>query len=143
MTMFRILLVEDNEGDVEIVQSALEDWRDGCKLTVAYNGADALECLRTGPCAQQKPDLILLDINMPGMDGKECLKRLKHDEALSSIPVSMFTSSQAPSDIIECYRSHASCYVVKPFDAREYISVVRKLVVFWSDVARPPTRASW
>jgi CheY-like chemotaxis protein len=143
MTMFRILLVEDNEGDVEIVRSALEDWRDGCKLTVAYNGSEALDCLRQGSCASSRPDLILLDINMPGMDGKECLRRLKQDDELRPIPVSMLTSSQAPSDIIDCYRSHASCYVVKPFDGQEFISVVRRLVAFWSDTARSPTRAGW
>jgi CheY-like chemotaxis protein len=143
MSVFRILLVEDNEGDIEIVKSALDDWRDGCKLTVTYDGAEALDCLRNGVCAEAKPDLILLDINMPGMDGKECLRNLKHDEKFRMIPVSMLTSSQAPSDILECYRSHASCYVVKPFEAREYIKVVRQLVTFWSDVARPPSRAVW
>lgn len=143
MTMFRVLLVEDNEGDVEIVRSAIEGWRDGCKLIVAYDGAEALDCLRDGDCAGQKPDLILMDINMPRMDGKDCLKQLKQDDELRLIPVSMLTSSQAPSDILECYHSQASCYVVKPFDVREFISVVRKLIVFWSDVARPPTRAAW
>ena len=143
MSVFRILLVEDNEGDVEIVKSALDDWRDGCRLTVTYDGAEALDCLRNGVCAESRPDLILLDINMPRMDGKECLRNLKHDEKFRMIPVSMLTSSQAPSDILECYRSHASCYVVKPFEAREFIKVVRQLVTFWSDVARPPSRAVW
>jgi CheY-like chemotaxis protein len=141
--VFRVLLVEDNEGDVDIVRAALNDWRDGCKLTVAYDGSEALHCLRQGPCAEAKPDLILLDINMPGMDGKECLRELKRDETLKAIPVFMLTSSEAPSDIIECYRSYASCYVVKPFDAREFINVVRQLVAFWSDIARTPTRARW
>jgi CheY-like chemotaxis protein len=143
MSVFRILLVEDNEGDVEIVKSALDDWRDGCRLTVTYDGTEALDCLRNGVCAESRPDLILLDINMPRMDGKECLRNLKHDEKFRMIPVSMLTSSQAPSDILECYRSHASCYVVKPFEAREFIKVVRQLVTFWSDVARPPSRAVW
>jgi CheY-like chemotaxis protein len=118
-------------ADAELIAFGIDD------------GVEALDCLRNGACAESMPDLILLDINMPGMNGKECLKNLKHDEKFRMIPVSMLTSSQAPSDILECYRWHASCYVVKPFEAREFIKVVRQLVTFWSDVARPPSRAVW
>jgi CheY-like chemotaxis protein len=145
MTAFNILLVEDNEGDVMIVERALDGWRDGCHLAVVSDGMQALDHLRRqGEFAgAAKPDLILLDINMPRMNGKECLKKLKQDEELKLIPVIMLTSSQAPSDIIDCYKYQASSYVLKPFNARAYVDAVRQVVTFWWDLAQRPSRAAW
>ena len=144
MPAFNILLVEDNEGDVMMTQTALEDWRVDCRLAIAHNGVGALEYLhRQGQFADAaRPDLILLDINMPGMDGKECLKRFKQNEELRLIPVVMLTSSRAPSDILDCYRHQVSSYVVKPFGARAYVDAVRQVVTFWSDLAQRPC-ATW
>ena len=144
MSAFNILLVEDNEGDVMITQHAFAGWRDDCGLAIARNGIEALEYLhRQGQFTHaRKPDLILLDVNMPVMDGKECLKRLKQDDELRLVPVVMFTSSRAPSDILDCYKFQVSSYVVKPFGPRAYIDTVRQVVTFWSDLAQRPS-ATW
>jgi CheY-like chemotaxis protein len=145
MTAFKILLVEDNEGDVMVVERALENWRDGCTLTVANNGLQALEYLgyQDEFSDAVKPDLILLDINMPVMNGKEFLKKLKHDDELRLIPVVMLTSSRAPSDIIDCYKNYTSSYIVKPFGARAYIDAIRQAVAFWWDLAQRPSHVTW
>jgi CheY-like chemotaxis protein len=135
----RILLVEDNEGDVELTQRALRDSERTCTLTVAEDGAAALEQLRaSGDAGAARPQLILLDLNMPRMGGKRFLEIVKQDAQLKSIPVVVLTSSQSPNDIRECYERHASCYVVKPFDGAEYMHIVRQVIGHWSEVAQLP-----
>jgi CheY-like chemotaxis protein len=136
--VLNILHVEDNEGDVGLVERALESWRVSCKLQVAHNGFQAMELLHEP--GNRRPDIIFLDINMPGMDGKKFLAARKADPDLALIPTIMLTSSSAPSDIRDCYALHANSYVVKPFDARAFIEVVRQIVAFWSDAARLPTQ---
>jgi CheY-like chemotaxis protein len=133
-----ILLVEDNEGDIELVESALERERGNYKLSVTHDGLQALDYLhRRGPFADAlRPDLILLDINMPGMDGKEFLQNVRNDEDLQLIPVIMLTSSTSSKDIRDCYALNASAYVVKPSDAASFMDVVRRTVVLWSDAPR-------
>ena len=135
-----ILLVEDNEGDVELMRRALATAAPPCRILVANNGDQALEALaRTGKYADAPtPDLILLDINMPRMDGKQFLGVIKEDKRFKAIPVVMFTSSQSPADIRECYERHASCYIVKPFDGREYADALRQVVGFWGRVGELP-----
>lgn len=134
----KILLVEDNEGDVEMTQRAFRDDPALCHISVANDGVEALDLLRKRVDSLDKalPQLILLDLNMPRMDGEKFLETVKGDKALCAIPVVMFTSSQSPADIRECYERHASFYVVKPFDGKEFAETVRKIVLFFSSVAR-------
>jgi chemotaxis family two-component system response regulator Rcp1 len=134
---FEILLVEDNEGDVEMVRRALRDVTPACNLSHAKDGAEALDYLfkRGAFLNAARPHLLFLDLNMPGMNGKEALKVMKSDERVNTIPVAVFTSSKAPSDIQESYAHHANCYVVKPFDSAEYKSAIREVVNFWKDRA--------
>lgn len=136
----RILLVEDNEGDVEMTQRALRDGKPECDLAVANDGIAALEYLAksAAPAEGGMPRLILLDLNMPRMDGKRFLESVKADPHLKAIPVVMLTSSESPADIRACYERQASCYVVKPFDGREFANAVRQIVTFWGTLARPP-----
>lgn len=135
-----ILLVEDNEGDVEIIQGALEEGATSCNLSVAKNGREALDRLFRHGRFQNvaAPQLILLDLNMPGMDGNTLLKILKEHERFSAIPVVVLTSSKAPSDIREAYARHANCYVVKPFGGREFQDAIKQIVHFWRNLALLP-----
>jgi two-component system, chemotaxis family, response regulator Rcp1 len=135
-----IMLVEDNEGDVELAQRALRTAEPPCRISVAHNGHKALDLLQSKMADEDEnlPQLILLDINMPGMDGKQFLTEIKTRDTFKAIPVVMFTSSQSPTDIRECYERQASCYVVKPFDAREYGGVLREVVSFWGKVGELP-----
>ncbi len=135
-----VLLVEDNEGDVELTRRALATASPPVRMSVANNGNQALEFLhKTGRYqGEATPDIILLDINMPRMDGKQFLGVVKGDDAFKAIPVVMFTSSQSPADIRECYERHASCYVVKPFDGREYAETLRKVVCFFGGIGQLP-----
>jgi two-component system, chemotaxis family, response regulator Rcp1 len=135
-----ILLVEDNEGDVEMTRRAFKDDKSVCNVSIANDGVEALDFLNkrekfaTAPSAQ----LILLDLNMPRMGGKEFLEKVKTDTALKTIPVVMFTSSQSSDDIRACYERHASAYVVKPFDSKEFAETVREVVNFWTNLGRLP-----
>jgi two-component system, chemotaxis family, response regulator Rcp1 len=133
-----ILLVEDNEGDVEMTERALRDGEPACRLSVVNNGLEALDFLlkRGGFASAFTPQLILLDLNMPRMDGKKFLEAIKEDSQLKTIPVVMLTSSQSPKDIRDCYERHANCYVVKPFEGKEFISAVRQIVTFWSRLSQ-------
>lgn len=135
-----LLLVEDNEGDVEMTERALSDATPVCHVSVANDGAQALEILRKrGDYADAPtPKLILLDLNMPGMDGKQFLEIMKADAKLKAIPVVMLTSSESPNDIRECYERYASCYVVKPFDGQQFADTVRHVVRFWHTHGRLP-----
>lgn len=132
-----VLLVEDNEGDIELLERALATLKVRCSLSVALNGEEALEHLhQTGRHAGAlRPDLILLDINMPAMNGVHFLQSAKSDPQFSMIPIVMLTSSSAKSDVMACYQSHVNCYVQKPFDAHDYIQVLRHLLIFWLDAA--------
>jgi two-component system, chemotaxis family, response regulator Rcp1 len=136
----RVLLVEDNDGDVEMTGQALRDSEPACAISVANNGVEALEFLsKQGNFSEAPtPNLILLDLNMPRMDGKKFLDCVKSDPKLKAIPVVMFTSSQSENDIRDCYERYASCYVVKPFDGNEFVETVRQVVKFWRDLGRLP-----
>ena len=136
----RVLLVEDNEGDVEMTEHAFRDGKPACAISVANNGVEALQFLsKQGHFSEAPtPNLILLDLNMPRMDGKTFLDCVKSDPKLKAIPVVMFTSSQSENDIRDCYERHASCYVVKPFDGNEFVETVQRVVRFWRDLGRLP-----
>jgi CheY-like chemotaxis protein len=141
---FEILLVEDNEGDVEMVRRSLRAVTPACNLSVAIDGTEALDYLLKRSNFQNvvRPHLILLDLNMPRMSGKEALTLIKSDERVKTIPVVVFTSSNAPSDIRECYAHHANCYVVKPFDSGEFKSAIGEIVNFWRNLAVLPHEAA-
>ncbi len=133
-----ILLVEDNEGDVEMTRHALKSAVPPCHMEVANNGDQALLYLRSDAGKARPPQLILLDMNMPKMDGKQFLSAIKADPELKAIPVVMFTSSQSPTDIRDCYERQASLYVVKPFDIHEYSQAVHEMIKLWGGPGQLP-----
>ncbi|OLZ41791.1 two-component system response regulator [Natrinema saccharevitans] len=136
----RILLVEDNPGDVRLTKEAFEQGRIENDLSVVSNGAEALDYLsRRGEYADApRPDLILLDLNLPGKDGEDVLEDLKDDPKLRSIPVIVLTSSRAEEDIAQSYELHANAYLTKPVDPDEFIETVRAFEKFWFSVVRLP-----
>lgn len=141
----RILLVEDNSGDEFLVRDAFERGRAHHQLEVARDGEAALERLRReGEHAEkQAPDLILLDLNLPKIDGRDVLKSVKDDEALASIPVLILTTSSAQSDVTGCYSLQANAYLTKPFDALGYEEIVEAVESFWFATAvLPPPGAA-
>jgi CheY-like chemotaxis protein len=135
-----ILLVEDNAGDVRLVQEALAGVPVLVRLTVTRHGDEALAVLRREGqhAGARRPDLILLDLNLPRASGRELLAEIKADDHLRRIPVVVLTSSQAEHDILDAYGRHANCYVTKPFDLDEFSRVVRHIVVFWLTVVQLP-----
>jgi two-component system, chemotaxis family, response regulator Rcp1 len=137
-----VLLVEDNDGDIEIVERALERDCEPVSLSVAHDGLQALDYLHCrGQFADAKlPDIIFADINMPGMDGKQFLESMRAVEAFRLIPTIMLTSSTAHQDIADCYGLHANCYVVKQFDPKANIAAIRQLVSYWTTIACLPSR---
>ena len=136
-----ILLVEDNLGDVELTREAMAEGKIENRLSVASNGEDALAILRREGRHQEapRPDVILLDINLPRKNGIEVLAAIKQDEKLRRIPVIMLTTSTADADLFACYDSHANCYVKKPLDMDDFIAAIRSIESFWlSFVVLPP-----
>jgi two-component system, chemotaxis family, response regulator Rcp1 len=136
-----ILLVEDNPGDVRLTIEALKEGKVRNNLSVARDGVEALAFLRReGPHADSaRPDLILLDLNLPKKDGREVLAEIKDDAKLRRIPVVVLTTSKAEEDILRTYDLHANCYITKPVDLEQFISVVRSIDDFWLSVVRLPS----
>ena len=135
-----ILLVEDNPGDVRLTREALREGKVRNNLYVASDGVDALAFLRReGQYADAvRPDLILLDLNLPRKDGREVLQEIKADATLRYIPVVVLTSSQAEQDILLAYDLHANCYVSKPVDLDQFIHVVHSIEDFWFTIVKLP-----
>ena len=135
-----ILLVEDNPGDVRLTREALREGKVRNNLYVASDGVDALAFLRReGQYADAvRPDLILLDLNLPRKDGREVLQEIKADATLRYIPVVVLTSSQAEQDILRAYDLHANCYVSKPVDLDQFIHVVHSIEDFWFTIVKLP-----
>ena len=135
-----ILLVEDNPGDVELTREALHDGKVHMNLSVVNDGVEALAFLRReGTYAgSPRPDLILLDLNLPRKDGRAVLGEIKQDPSLRHIPVVILTSSQAEQDIVRAYDLHANCYVTKPVDLDQFITIVRSIEQFWFTVVKLP-----
>ena len=135
-----ILLVEDNPGDVELTREALLDSKMHMNLSVVSDGVEALAFLRReGAYADvPRPDLILLDLNLPKKDGRAVLGEIKQDGVLRHIPVVVLTSSRAEQDIVKAYDLHANCYVTKPVDFDQFITIVRSIEQFWFTVVRLP-----
>ncbi|HZX32277.1 MAG TPA: response regulator [Rhodocyclaceae bacterium] len=135
-----ILLVEDNPGDVRLTQEALRGVKIRNTLNVVGDGVEAMEFLRReGTFANApRPDIVLLDLNLPRMDGTEVLVAIKGDPDLKCIPVVILTTSQAEEDIIRSYRLNANCYVSKPVDFDQFIRVVQAIEDFWLTVVKLP-----
>ena len=128
-----ILLVEDNPSDVYLTEEALRSIGLTSRLHVAYDGIQAMAFLRReGMHAEApRPDLVLLDLNLPRKDGRRVLEEVKEDPELRRIPVIVLTTSNAPSDIVKCYDLHANCYIVKPVDFDRFETVIRAIEDFW------------
>jgi CheY-like chemotaxis protein len=135
-----ILLVEDNPGDVELTREALEDAKLSNQLHGVTDGVEAMAFLRrAGKYAHFcTPDLILLDLNLPKKDGREVLAEVKADPHLGRIPVVVLTTSDAERDILKTYELHANCYVTKPVDLHQFLTVVGSVKDFWLTVVKLP-----
>ena len=136
-----ILLVEDNEGDIGLVEEVFQEGRINNNLSVAEDGEEAMMFLRNeGQFAKAtRPDLILLDLNLPGMDGREVLKEVKVDDDLKKIPVVVLTTSKAEEDILKSYDLHANSYITKPVDFNQFMNVIKSIESFWLEVVKLPS----
>jgi chemotaxis family two-component system response regulator Rcp1 len=137
-----ILLVEDNPGDVRLTIEALKEAKVRNNLHVAIDGVEALAFLkREGKYADMPhPDLILLDLNLPRKDGREVLHEIKDDTDLKRIPVVVLTTSKAEEDIVRTYDLHANCYITKPVDLDQFMTVVKSIEDFWLTIVKLPPR---
>lgn len=135
-----ILLVEDNPGDVRLTREAFKEGKVRNNLSVASDGVEALAFLRReGKYADApRPDVILLDLNLPRKDGREVLAEIKEDPDLRRLPVVVLTTSQAEQDILKSYNLHANCYITKPVDLERFITVVKSIETFWLSVVKLP-----
>ncbi|WP_431780999.1 response regulator [Streptomyces chumphonensis] len=135
-----ILLVEDDPGDELMTREAFEDNKIGNTLHVVRDGQEALDFLyqRGAHEGAPRPDLILLDLNLPKYDGRQVLEQIKSDESLTHIPVVVLTTSSAEEDILRSYRLHANAYVTKPVDLEQFIAAIRKIDDFFVTVVRLP-----
>ena len=143
MNEIRILLVDDNEGDVFLTLEAFRESKMNATIVVARSGREALDYLEVQASSGEKslPDLVLLDINMPGLSGIDVLDFIKSNEGLKSIPVIMLTTSDAASDIRTSYQHSANCFITKPLDFGKFLEVVDAIGSFWFSYAQLPRRA--
>lgn len=135
-----ILLIEDNPGDVRLTSEGLREGKINNNLSVVGDGIDAMAFLRRegGYSAAPRPDLILLDLNLPRKDGREVLAEIKANEDLRRIPVVVLTTSSAEQDIIRTYDLAANCYITKPLDFDAFVEVVKSIEEFWFSIVRLP-----
>jgi CheY-like chemotaxis protein len=135
------LLVEDNEADIRLTREVFADGRFLNKLSVVRDGEEAMDFLKRRPPFEDapRPDLVLLDLNLPRKDGREVLAEMKRDEELRLIPVVVLTTSRAQADAHRAYELHANCYVVKPVDLGQFIAAVRSIEDFWLKLVRLPS----
>jgi chemotaxis family two-component system response regulator Rcp1 len=135
-----ILLVEDNPGDERLTREALKEGKVYSNLHWVKDGVEAMEFLRRQGrySSVPRPDIILLDLNLPKKDGREVLQDIKNDPDLKRIPVVVLTTSKAEEDVLRTYNLHANCYVTKPVDLEKFIVVVKSIDVFWLTVVTLP-----
>lgn len=138
-----ILLVEDSEGDIRLTREALRDSKIVNNLHVVMDGVEAMEFLyaRGEYAGAKRPDLIILDLNLPRKDGREVLEEIKSNDDLKLIPVAILTTSKEDEDVIHSYSSHANCYIRKPMDMEGFFKVVNMIENFWFQIVKlPPSR---
>lgn len=135
-----ILLVEDNPGDVRLTLEVLRRCDSRTRLKVASDGVEAIDYLRgrVGLGRRRRPDLVLLDLNLPRKDGREVLAEIKGDPELRTIPVVVLTTSAAQEDVLNSYSLQANCYITKPVDLEQFTRVVRSIQDFWLTIVRLP-----
>mgnify|MGYP006144283137 CR=1 FL=1 len=138
MKPVHILLVEDNEGDILLTTEALEDSSINNTITVVKNGKQALDYLfqKEGYENALRPDLILLDINLPLKSGHEVLIELKSSEELKHIPIIMLTTSSSQNDIKQCYKNHANCFITKPVEINDFMDAIATVEHFWLNIVK-------
>lgn len=137
-----ILLVEDSKGDVGLIEEVFEDAKIRNNLRVVEDGEEAILYLRGEGqfSGVPRPDIILLDLNLPKKDGREVLEEIKNDDDLKNIPVVVLTTSKAEADILKSYNLHANAYVTKPVDFDQFIKVIKSIEDFWLEVVRLPSK---
>jgi CheY-like chemotaxis protein len=138
----KILLIEDNLGDIRLIEEVFKDAQIDNQMQVALDGEMAMEMLRKEGehSLTTRPDLILLDLNLPKKDGREVLKEIKADKSLKCIPVLVLTTSTAEDDLVEAYQNNANCYITKPFDLNHFIRVVGIIEDFWLNIVKFPPK---
>ena len=140
LKIVEILLIEDNPGDARLTQEALNEGKVKNNLHIAYDGVEATDFLfrRNQYQDAPRPDLIILDLNLPKKNGQEVLAEIKADDNLKSIPVIVLTISKAEEDIIRSYNLHANCFLIKPIDLNQFFDVVRSIEDFWLSLVKLP-----
>ncbi|HVM48929.1 MAG TPA: response regulator [Candidatus Acidoferrum sp.] len=135
-----ILLIEDSPSDADFTREALKDFKTRNNVSVVEDGEQALQFLRRKAPFREapRPDLILLDLNLPRKDGKEVLAEIKYDEGLKTIPIVVLTTSQAEQDVLRAYQLNANCYIIKPVEFGQFLEVVRSIESFWLFVVSLP-----
>lgn len=135
-----ILLVEDSRGDIGLIEEVFEEAKIRNNLYVAEDGEEAIQFLnKKGQYADvPRPDIILLDLNLPKKDGREVLDEVKRDETLRNIPIVVLTTSKAEEDILKSYNLHANAYITKPVDFEQFIKVIKSIEDFWLEVVKLP-----
>lgn len=139
-----ILMVEDNAGDARLAEEAFKESKMMNKLHRVKDGVEALSFVRQtdGFDDAPRPDIILLDLNLPKKDGRQVLEELKNDPDLKTIPVVVLTTSEAEQDILKSYELHANCYITKPVDLDKFMGIVKRLEDFWLSIVKLPTTAA-
>lgn len=130
-----LLLIEDNPGDVELIKAGFEEVRMRVNISVIADGQKAVEFVQAG---QNLPDLIVLDLNLPKVNGIDVLKEIRKHESSTGIPVVVFTSSEADSDIASSYREHANTYISKPVAFNQFVDAIKSIETFWIELAKLP-----
>lgn len=137
-----ILLVEDNEGDIILTKEALDEGKIKNSLSVVRDGWEAIQYLERNKEYEnaQEPDLILLDINLPKMNGHKVLKHIKNHPELKHIPVIMLTTSSDENDVLQSYENHSNCYITKPVDINNFLEVISSIEDFWISIVQLPPK---
>ena len=137
-----ILLVEDSKGDIGLIEEVFEEAKIRNNLHIAEDGEEAILFLnKQGPFSDApRPDIILLDLNLPKKDGREVLQEVKGDDNLKNIPIVVLTTSKAEEDILRSYNLHANAYVTKPVDFNQFIKVIKSIEDFWLEIVKLPSK---
>ena len=140
MNLIHILVVEDNEGDIFLIKEALEEGKIVNKISVTKDGKEAIDFLEKKEKYknEETPDLILLDVNLPKKNGHEVLKYIKTSEDLKQIPVIMLTTSSSDKDVLLSYKNHANCFITKPLDVNNFLTIISGIESFWINIVKLP-----